>query len=71
MWESGTEFRIRQQNVSGLAGQKDGPQQTGRTVSVSQNGRQSGTRGGGTRVVLFCATRGGLFFFFKRTTEIE
>lgn len=41
-WESGAQFRIRQQNLSGLTGQKDRPQQTGRTVPLSQNGWQSG-----------------------------
>lgn len=41
-WEPGTQFRIRQQNLSGLTGQKDRPQQTGRTLPVSQNGWQSG-----------------------------
>lgn len=41
-WESGTQFRIRQQDLSGLTGQKDRPQQTGWTVPLSQNGWQSG-----------------------------
>jgi len=41
-WESGAQFRIRQQNLSGLTGQKDRPQQTGRTIPLSQNGWQSG-----------------------------
>lgn len=41
-WESGTQFRIRQQNVSGLTGQKDRPQQTGWTVPLPQNGWQPG-----------------------------
>jgi hypothetical protein len=41
-WESGTQFRIRQQNLSGLTGQKDRPQQTGWTVPLPQNGWQSG-----------------------------